>query len=253
MSATMVDIEWRISDAPVPYDEAVAAMEARVAAIRAGTRAGAGLAARASAALHRRHQRQASATWSIPSSSRSIAPAAAGNTPITARASASAMSCSTCSGAAPTCAPMSRDLEEWLIRTLARFNVKGERATGPRRHLGRPRAAARESKIAAIGVRVRHWVTLPRRRAQRRSRPGALPRHRPLRHPRARRHLAGRAGHYRRHAGGRRGDEARVRRGLHPGACDDANQGWLITTTLVAGSCFADVFTARICLASSST
>src|SRR3569832_2233326 len=29
-------VEWRISDAPVPYPEAVAAMEARVAAISAG-------------------------------------------------------------------------------------------------------------------------------------------------------------------------------------------------------------------------
>src|SRR5260221_12704578 len=29
-------VEWRISDAPVPYPEAVAAMEARVAAIAAG-------------------------------------------------------------------------------------------------------------------------------------------------------------------------------------------------------------------------
>ena len=30
-------IEWRISDSPVPYPEAVKAMETRVAAIRAGT------------------------------------------------------------------------------------------------------------------------------------------------------------------------------------------------------------------------
>jgi len=50
-----------------------------------------------------------------------------------------------------------RDLEEWLIRTLARFNVKGERREG---RVGiwvtRP---GREDKIAALGVRVRHWVT----------------------------------------------------------------------------------------------
>ena len=31
------DLEWRISDQPVPYPEALAEMEARVAAIRAGT------------------------------------------------------------------------------------------------------------------------------------------------------------------------------------------------------------------------
>lgn len=54
-------------------------------------------------------------------------------------------------------------LEEWLIRTLARFTVKGERRDG---RVGiwveREGAAGfmkREDKIAAIGVRVRHWVT----------------------------------------------------------------------------------------------
>ncbi len=50
-----------------------------------------------------------------------------------------------------------RDLEEWLIRTLARFGVKGELREG---RVGiwvaRP---GREDKIAALGVRVRHWVT----------------------------------------------------------------------------------------------
>jgi lipoyl(octanoyl) transferase len=50
-----------------------------------------------------------------------------------------------------------RDLEEWLIRTLASFNVKGERRDGRVGiwvvHDGR------EDKIAAIGVRVRRWVT----------------------------------------------------------------------------------------------
>src|SRR5258708_10825107 len=36
MGEAVVDIEWRVSDAPVPYPEAVAAMEERVAAIRDG-------------------------------------------------------------------------------------------------------------------------------------------------------------------------------------------------------------------------
>src|ERR1700719_5386662 len=36
MGETASDIEWRIGDAPVPYPEAVAAMEQRVAAIAAG-------------------------------------------------------------------------------------------------------------------------------------------------------------------------------------------------------------------------
>jgi lipoyl(octanoyl) transferase len=49
------------------------------------------------------------------------------------------------------------DLEEWLIRTLASFNVKGERRQG---RVGIWVAnGGREDKIAAIGVRVRRWVT----------------------------------------------------------------------------------------------
>ena len=50
-----------------------------------------------------------------------------------------------------------RNLEEWLIRTLARFNVKGERREG---RVGIWVVTGKcEEKIAAIGVRVRHWVT----------------------------------------------------------------------------------------------
>jgi len=49
------------------------------------------------------------------------------------------------------------DLEEWLIQTLALFNVKGERREG---RVGIWVARGnREDKIAAIGVRVRRWVT----------------------------------------------------------------------------------------------
>jgi lipoyl(octanoyl) transferase len=50
------------------------------------------------------------------------------------------------------------DLEEWLIRTLAQFNVKGERREG-RVGIWVARGGGREDKIAAIGVRVRRWVT----------------------------------------------------------------------------------------------
>src|SRR4051812_23445541 len=57
-----------------------------------------------------------------------------------------------------------RDLEQWLIETLAEFNVKGERREGrvgiwvqrgPTSLLN-----AREDKIAALGVRIKRWVTL---------------------------------------------------------------------------------------------
>lgn len=58
-------------------------------------------------------------------------------------------------------------LEDWIIRTLARFNVRGERREDrvgvwvarpdkPRGLNGEPA----EDKIAAIGVRVRCWATL---------------------------------------------------------------------------------------------
>jgi lipoyl(octanoyl) transferase len=50
-----------------------------------------------------------------------------------------------------------RDLEEWLIGTLAHFNVKGERRQG-RVGIWVERDGG-EYKIAAIGVRVRRWVT----------------------------------------------------------------------------------------------
>jgi lipoyl(octanoyl) transferase len=52
-------------------------------------------------------------------------------------------------------------LEEWMIRTLARLGVKGERRDG-RVGIwvaGRPGGDKREDKIAAIGVRVRRWVS----------------------------------------------------------------------------------------------
>jgi len=53
-------------------------------------------------------------------------------------------------------------LEEWIIRTLAAFNVRGERRED---RIGvwvrRPdQGEGREDKIAAIGIRVSHWVTL---------------------------------------------------------------------------------------------
>jgi lipoyl(octanoyl) transferase len=51
-----------------------------------------------------------------------------------------------------------RDLEEWLIRTLAHFGVKGERRND-RIGIWVTRAGGGEDKIAAIGVRLRHWVT----------------------------------------------------------------------------------------------
>ncbi len=64
-----------------------------------------------------------------------------------------------------------QDLESWIIAALARFNVQGERRAGrvgiwidrgrhdSLREGGEGAAAGREDKIAAIGVRLRHWVS----------------------------------------------------------------------------------------------
>ena len=50
-----------------------------------------------------------------------------------------------------------RDLEQWLIETLALFNVKGERREG---RVGIwVQRGLREDKIAALGVRIKRWVT----------------------------------------------------------------------------------------------
>jgi lipoyl(octanoyl) transferase len=59
-------------------------------------------------------------------------------------------------------------LEEWIIRTLAAFDITGERragrigiwvATDNQETRSSSEAIAQENKIAAIGVRVRHGVT----------------------------------------------------------------------------------------------
>jgi lipoyl(octanoyl) transferase len=56
-------------------------------------------------------------------------------------------------------------LEEWAIRTLAAFGVRGERreervGVWVRRSGDGAGGSSREDKIAAIGIRLRRWVTL---------------------------------------------------------------------------------------------
>ncbi len=50
-------------------------------------------------------------------------------------------------------------LEEWIIQSLAQLGVTGERRQG-RVGIWVQRGPQREDKIAAIGVRIRRWVTL---------------------------------------------------------------------------------------------
>jgi len=58
-----------------------------------------------------------------------------------------------------------QSLEAWVIATLAEFNVRGERRTGrvgvwvARPDRPAPNGAPSEDKIAAIGVKLRRWVS----------------------------------------------------------------------------------------------
>ncbi len=154
--------EWRVAERVVPYPEAVAAMEARVAAIRAGQAPElvwllehpplytAGTSARAADLLDAggfpvyRTGRGGQFTYHGPG-----------------QRVAYVMLDLRRRG--PDLRRSVRDLEDWVIRALARFNVVGERRDGrvgiwvERARHGGP--AGREDKIAAIGVRVRQWVT----------------------------------------------------------------------------------------------
>ena len=106
-------------------------------------------------------------------------------------------------------------LEEWVIRALGRFNVRGRAARRPDRHLGgqagRPGGQDRRDRRAHPPL-----GHLSRRRDQPRPRSRALRRHRALRDQRLRRHLAcrPRADHH--HAGARCGTGRDVRAGVRP-------------------------------------
>lgn len=52
-----------------------------------------------------------------------------------------------------------RTLEEWIIRTVAVFRIRGQRRTGyPGVWVSRP-DTPRQDKIAAVGIRCRRWVS----------------------------------------------------------------------------------------------
>ena len=155
-------LDWRFDDAPVAYPEAVAAMEARVAQIRAGTAPEmvwllehpplytAGTSARETDLLDGakfpvyRTGRGGQYTYHGPGQRVGYVMLDLKRRNADIRAYV-------------------RDLEQWLITALDRFNIKGERRDGrvgiwvDRGPDGR--GGRREDKIAAIGVRVRQWVS----------------------------------------------------------------------------------------------
>ena len=152
-------VEWLTSAAPVPYGDAVAAMERRVAEIHAG------LAPQAVWLLEH------PPLYTAGTSARAEDLLDPGRFPIFASGRGGQY---TYHGPGQRVAYVMLDLkrrgsdvrafvghlEDWLIATLARLKVKGERRQG---RVGiwvvRGGAAAREDKIAAIGLRIRHWVS----------------------------------------------------------------------------------------------
>jgi len=157
MGIESVGIEWQTDTKPVDYQDAVDAMERRVAAIRAGGSAelvwllehpplySAGTSARAEDLLDPyrlpiyRTGRGGRYTYHGPG-----------------QRIAYVMLDLRQRGKDARC--YVHQLEEWVILTLSRFGVTGERREG-RVGIWVQRPGAREEKIAAIGVRVRQWVT----------------------------------------------------------------------------------------------
>src|SRR5438552_12021593 len=158
-SAVGVPAEWRISQAPVRYPDAVAAMEARVAEI-ATHQAGelvwllehpplytSGTSGKAQDLLDPRFPMFASERG--------------GQLTYHGPGQRVAYVMLELKRRRPDVRAYVASLEEWIIRTLAHFNVRGERRED---RVGvwvkRPdKGAGHEDKIAAIGVRLRKWVS----------------------------------------------------------------------------------------------
>lgn len=152
-------MEWKISQNPVEYLEALAFMDERVSAIHAG-QAGecvwllehpplytAGTSAKASGLLEARFPvfesgRGGEHTYHGPG-----------------QRIAYVMLDLKKRQSVPDIKKYVWSLEEWIVRSLAAFDIQGERRCG-RVGIWVVMPDGSEKKIAAIGVRVRHWITL---------------------------------------------------------------------------------------------
>jgi lipoyl(octanoyl) transferase len=152
-------VEWRISDPPVPYPDSLAEMDARVAAIAEGSAPElvwllehpplytSGTSGKADDVLAPRFPtfqsgRGGQVTYHGPGQR-------------------VAYVMLDLKRRRPDVRAYVASLEEWIIRTLAAFNVRGERRED---RVGvwvaRPdKGAGFEDKIAAIGVRLKRWVS----------------------------------------------------------------------------------------------
>jgi lipoyl(octanoyl) transferase len=151
-------VGWRISDRPVAYPEAVSAMESRAAAIAAGAPElvwllehpplyTSGTSGKSSDLLDNRFPL--------------FATGRGGQVTYHGPGQRVAYVMLDLKRRRPDVRAFVAGLEEWIIRTLAAFNVTGERRED---RVGvwvkRPdKGPGHEDKIAAIGVRLRRWVS----------------------------------------------------------------------------------------------
>ena len=149
--------EWRISDGPVPYDEALATMETRVADIRAG-RAGELIWLLEHPPLYTAGTSSKPQDLLQPLRLPVHAAGRGGQYTYHGPGQRVAYTMLDLRQRRQDVRRFVGDLEDWVIRTLARFNVRGERRDG-RVGVWVIREGGREDKIAAIGVRIRHWVS----------------------------------------------------------------------------------------------
>jgi lipoyl(octanoyl) transferase len=151
------DIEWRVSDAPVPYEEALRFMEGRVAAIRDGT-------AKECVWLLEHPPLFTAGTSADPSELMNPQ-----NFPVYEAGRGGRY---TYHGPGQRVGYVMLDLEKrgkdircfvhalegWMIDTLGQLGVEAHRVPG---RIGIwVGEGSREAKIGALGVRVRRWVTL---------------------------------------------------------------------------------------------
>jgi lipoyl(octanoyl) transferase len=153
-------VEWRASPSPVGYEEAVAGMTTRAAAIAAG--AAPELVwllehpALYTAGVSTRPEELAAARLPVHQTGRG------GQATYHGPGQRVAYVMLDLKRRGPDVRRFVVTLEEWLIRTLAAFHIHGERRED---RIGvwvkRPdKGEGREDKIAAIGIRVQRWVTM---------------------------------------------------------------------------------------------
>ena len=151
------DIEWRVSDSPVPYEEALASMEHRAAAIRAGT---------ARECIWLLEHPPLFTAGTSADSAELFNPL---NFPVYEAGRGGRY---TYHGPGQRVGYVMLDLEKrgkdirrfvhclegWMIDTLAELGIAAQRAPG---RIGIwVGEGEKEAKIGALGVRVKRWVTL---------------------------------------------------------------------------------------------